>query len=511
MKSSGSARAGTRCARLLDLIIGQSELRVLGDPSTVVSGIQYDSRLIEPGDLFVAIPGGHFDGHAFVLDALGRGAAAIMVNEPIDFDVPALVAPDTRAWLPRVAATFFGHPSCQIGVVGITGTDGKTTTSYLVDAILREEGLTTGLVGTVSVRIADEVVDHETRQTTPESVDLQRYLRAMVDAGVNWSILEATSHGLDLHRLDEIRFTIGAVTNVTHEHLEHHKTIAAYRRAKGILFERVAAEGGTAVVNLDDEGAREMLHYATGAAVLTYSMSDAAAEIRAEEVELGVTGSTFRLATPRGGAEIDLPLVGGFNVANALCAVGVSLAIGIDVDAIARSLRRAAPVPGRMARLDLGQPFTVIVDYAHTPESLTKVLDLLHSLNPGGRLLAVSGSAGDRDTTKRPMQGAVSARIADVSVFTTEDPRYEDPDKIIEEIADGAAAAGAVAGRDYHCVTDRREAVRLALSLARPGDCVLLAGKGHERSIIWGHEKRPWDEARVATELLAEMGFGVDR
>jgi UDP-N-acetylmuramoyl-L-alanyl-D-glutamate--2,6-diaminopimelate ligase len=510
MSPQDSPRNVQRWAQLAQLVAGQPALRIIGDPATLVTDVQYDSRLIRPGDLFVALRGGHFDGHDYIQEAIRRGAAAVMAEASAPKGVPSIVAPDTRAWLPLIAARYFDQPSLALQVIGITGTDGKTTTSYLVDSILRDAGVETGLVGTVSVRVAGSVVDHETRQTTPESLDLQRHLRAMVDAGVEWAILEATSHGLDLHRTDEIRFTIGAVTNVTHEHLEHHKTIAAYRRAKGILFERVGDAGGTAVVNLDDEGARGMLRFAGGAMTLTFGVRDQGADVRAVEVKQDVSGSVFRLISPAGEVNVRLPLVGGFNVANALCAVGVTLAAGVPIDQIGRSLERASPVPGRMARVDFGQPFSVIVDYAHTPDSLKKVLELLRTLNPGGRLLAVSGSAGDRDRTKRPLQGEVSARLADVSVFTTEDPRFEDPDEIIEQIAVGAERAGAVRNRDYHCVTDRREAIRLAFSVARPGDCILLAGKGHERSIIWGHVKRPWDEAAVARELLAEMGYGTN-
>jgi UDP-N-acetylmuramoyl-L-alanyl-D-glutamate--2,6-diaminopimelate ligase len=313
---------------------------------------------------------------------------------------------------------------------------------------------------------------------------------------------------LDLHRLDEIQFSIGAVTNVTHEHLEHHKNIAAYRRAKGILFERVAAANGTVVINLDDDGAREMLCYAGNARRLTYSMEPDKGDIRAESINVGVSGSRFSLVTPVGTTEVAFPYLGGFNVANALCAVGVALAAGIDLPTVVASLLDAPSVPGRMARIDCGQPFTVVVDYAHTPESLTKVLSLLRDLNPDGRLIAVSGSAGDRDRTKRPLQGEASARLADVSVFTTEDPRFEDPDAIIDDIAAGARRIGKEAGRAFVQVTDREEAIREAFARAKPGDVVLLAGKGHERSIIWGHEKRPWDEARVAMNVLQEMGFG---
>jgi UDP-N-acetylmuramoyl-L-alanyl-D-glutamate--2,6-diaminopimelate ligase len=262
------------------------------------------------------------------------------------------------------------------------------------------------------------------------------------------------------------------------------------------------------VVNLDDEGARAMLSYVGTARVLTYSMEPEKGDLRAEATQVGVNGSRFSLVTPVGTAEVAFPYLGGFNVANALCAVGVALAAGIDLSTIAESLTVAPPVPGRMVRVDCGQPFTVVVDYAHTPDSLTKVLTLLRNLNPTGRLIAVSGSAGDRDPTKRPMQGEVSAQLADFSVFTTEDPRFEDPDAIIDEIAAGARRIGKKSGRDFVQVTDRTEAIREAFARAKPGDVVLLAGKGHERSIIWGHEKRPWDEARVARTVLQEMGYG---
>jgi len=498
--------ARTRTKTLAELVAGRHDLRIHGEPCTTVNEISFDSRRVQPGNLFVALRGSYFDGHDYVGDAIQRQAAAVMVEGAPPEQIPAIVAADTREALAAISAAFFEWPSRELGVVGITGTDGKTTTSYLVEAILREAGHRTGLVGTVSVRIADRIIDHEARQTTPESTDIQRYLRLMADQGCTWAVLEATSHGLDLHRLDHVRFSIGAVTNITREHLEHHKTIAAYRRAKGILFDRVAEARGTAVINLDDEGARAMLTHAAGAKILTYGI-ETTANVMAKDVRSGVDGSQFHLVTQAGEADVRLPLVGPFNVANALCATAVGLAAGVPLEQIVDTLEHAPIVPGRMMRVDSGQPFTVIVDYAHTPDSMTKVLRLLRELNPGGRLIAVSGSAGERDLTKRPLQGEASARLADISIFTTEDPRFEDPDKIIEEIAAGAARIGAVRGTDYHCVTDRREALRLALSLARPGDCVALLGKGHERSIIWGLEKRPWDEAGVARELLHEMGY----
>jgi UDP-N-acetylmuramoyl-L-alanyl-D-glutamate--2,6-diaminopimelate ligase len=397
----------------------------------------------------------------------------------------------------------------QLRVIGITGTDGKTTSAYLVDHILRSAGVKTGMVGTVAIRIGDHEDLHPSRQTTPESSDIQRYLRQMVDASVRWVILEATSHGLAMHRLDQVRFDIAAVTNITREHLDYHRTVENYRRAKAALLERVAARSGVAVINADDAGSRAVEHFATGATIVRYSSTGVAADLRALDVRATGGGSTFVLdAGSRGRAPCTLPLIGEFNVANALCAAGISLAAGINLDTIAAALATAPPVPGRMLRVEAGQPFSVVVDYAHTPEAIEKVLTLLRRLHPSGKLIAVFGSAGERDIEKRPLQGAIAARLADVSVITSEDPRFEDADAIIAQIAAGAEAAGAEAGKSLHCRTDRRHAIQLALEIARPGDCVLLAGKGHEGSIIWGREKLPWDEAGVARELLRNGPYG---
>jgi UDP-N-acetylmuramoyl-L-alanyl-D-glutamate--2,6-diaminopimelate ligase len=498
-----------RTASVADLTASDSSLELIGDPEIVVRDVVYDSREVTSGALFAALPGADFDGHDFARQAIERGASALLVERPVPLDVPQLVARDSRRALANVAAAFFGNPAEKLGVIGVTGTDGKTTTSYLVEAILGQAGLTTGMIGTVALKIGDQVDLHATRQTTPESADIQRYLRQMVDAGVDWAVLEATSHGLDLHRLDRVRFRLAGVTNVTHEHLEHHKTVAAYRRAKALLFERTAAADGTSVVNQDDEGARDMLSYLDGAPAIRYSASGRGdADLVAERVELRSDGSDFDLAWQGVRAPVRLPLIGGFNVANALCAAGIALAAGMALDVVAAGLEHAPQVPGRMTRVELSQPFSVVVDYAHTPAALETILCLLRGLHPSGRLIAVFGSAGERDVTKRPMQGEVSARLADVTVVTSEDPRNEDAEAIIAEIAVGAVAAGARPGETLHLVTERREAVRLALSQARPGDCVLLAGKGHEQSIIWGREKRPWDEETVAREELRALGWG---
>lgn len=497
------------------LIAGLPTGRVTGDLGTPITDVCFDSRQARPGSLFVALRGGYTDGHRFLSDARVRGAVAALTeawDDEIDHYLAAATVDDTRAALPLVASRFYDHPSASLGMIGITGTDGKTTTSYLVDAMLRATGLRTGMIGTVSVRIGDRVVDHDTRQTTPESLEIQRTLARMRDERVEWAILEATSHGLALHRLDECAFDVGVVTNITHEHLEFHKTIAEYRRAKARLLERVDASRdrpypNSVVINRDDEGARSIVPFAGDSRVVWYSSLSAEADVTARDIRMSAAGTRFRLSVPEGEVEVQLRLVGRFNVDNALAAAGVGSVLGLSPEHIARGLESLDGVPGRLRRVDQGQPFTVLVDYAHTPDSLEKILALVRGLVPG-RVIAVFGSAGERDRTKRPLQGAVSAKLADFSIFTSEDPRFEDPDQIIEEIAAGARECGAVEGRDYLKIEDRRRAIGEAFDRARAGDAVVLAGKGHEQCIIYGSERRPWDETEEALLALAERGFG---
>lgn len=495
-------------SNLRSLQAATPDARLSGAGKVEITGISYDSRTVCPGDLFVALVGADFDGHAFIPEAVARGAAALLLERDADTSVPQLIVANSRAALSGIANEFFRRPSRELGVIGITGTDGKTTTSFITDHILRTAGRRTGLIGTIAVRIGDEEDVHASRQTTPESNDVQKYLRQMADANVDWAILEATSHGLAMHRLDHVEFQIGAVTNITHEHLDYHGTVAAYRRAKGTLLERVALNQGAVILNADDEGAMSVAPLAAGATLLRYSTHGADADIHAIDIEVTGSGSSFRLKTPGySGQHLRLPLIGAFNIENALCATGIALAAGIPLSETIAALQSTPPVPGRLARVDMGQPFNLIVDYAHTPDSLTKVLALLRELNPGGRLIAVFGSAGERDITKRPLQGGVSAKLADITIVTSEDPRNENPEAINEHIAKGAEAAGAQRGVNLFLDVDRRDAVRRAIGLAKPGDCILLAGKGHEQSIIWGLEKLPWDEAEVARELLAEAGY----
>lgn len=490
-----------------DLVEEIPNARFVGPGGEAISGIIYDSRLVQPGDLFAALPGSDLDGHAFISSAQERGAAALLVERQVASTLPQIVVGDSRSALACLAAAFYQHPSREIGVIGITGTDGKTTTSHILDHLLRSTGAKTGLIGTVAIRIGDREDLHASRQTTPESTDVQRLLREMATAGLDWAVLEATSHGLAMHRLDHVRFQIGAVTNVTHEHLDYHGSLERYRQAKAILLQRVAEASGVVVTNADDTGARAIERFADGAQVIRYGIIDPSATVRAHEVRPSSTGSRFDLEVEnRERAPVFLPLIGEFNVYNALCAAAIAIGAGFEPDAIARAIETVPSVPGRMTLVAGGQPFSVVVDYAHTPDSLAKVLRLLRNLHSDGRLIAVFGSAGERDVEKRPLQGAVAARLADIAVVTSEDPRFEDADEIIAQIAAGAEAAGAVQEQSVYRRTERRDAIRLAFSLAGPGDCVLLAGKGHEGSIIWGSEKRPWDETRVARELIAELG-----
>ena len=502
---------GRRTKPLKVLIDATEAIRVSGDDTVAVNGIAYNSKDVQPGNLFVALRGGYTDGHFYIDNALANGAVAVLVEEAVSQDIPYIVARNSRAALADVSARFYDDPSRELKVIGITGTDGKTSTSLLVEAMLARSGQRTGLIGTVSIKIGDEIVDHETRQTTPESLEIQRMLRRMIDDGVEWVVLEATSHGLDLHRLDHVEFNIGAVTNITHEHLEHHGTIAAYWRAKAQLFERIGRPGGHAIVNADDEGAMSVLPYCDGLAITRFGIDRSDVNLAADDVSLGIDGSRYRLTARSFAGNVRSPLLGHFNVANSLCAAGIASAAGVDGDAIIRTLEHPPVISGRMDSIEEGQPFKVIVDYAHTPASLEKVLTLLRSLDrEGGRLIVVSGSAGERDVAKRAIQGSVCAKFADISVFTNEDPRNEPAEEIIAQIADGAKHEGAVEGEDFFQIVERRDAVFHAVSMALPGDTILLAGKGHERSIIWNGVKQPWDEAAVAREALAVLGYRKD-
>jgi UDP-N-acetylmuramoyl-L-alanyl-D-glutamate--2,6-diaminopimelate ligase len=491
---------------------GASELH--GAVNLPVTSVAYDSRKATPGALFVALPGDYVDGHDYLRDALSRGAVAALV-ERVTPDLEGFRAwarvDNTREALAPLAAAFYDNPGDSLGVIGVTGTDGKTTTTYLIDAMLRAAGHTTGMIGTVAIRIADELVDHDTRQTTPESLDVQQLLAEMRASRVDWAVLEATSHALALYRLNCCPFDIGVVTNVTREHLDFHGDIEGYRAAKARLLQRVRDRDDRpyatgAVLNADDEGTLAIAHERGDVRTVWYSSRGPQVDLRAEAVEQHARGTRFRLRAGDDVATVDLKLIGLFNVENALAAAGVGRLLGLSLGQIAVGLGSLRSVPGRLQRVDAGQPFQVVVDYAHSPASLRLAIELVRNVTRG-RVIAVFGSAGERDRGKRAVQGRVSAELADVSILTSEDPRFEDPMSIIDQIAGGAREIGAREGRDYYRIENRRLAIEQAFSLARPGDAVLLAGKGHEQCMIYGSQRRPWDETTEAREALAALGY----
>lgn len=477
----------------------------------VVRAVTYDSRAVEPGALFVAIRGFHRDGHDFVADAVARGAVALVAERAVAATVPLAVVPDTRFALSALAAEFYDHPTKKLRLVGVTGTDGKTTTVHLVSDVLEAAGGRTGFQTTVDFKLCAARWENETRQTTQEAVEVHRLFAELLVAGGTWGVLEATSHALALRKLAHCHVDIAVFTNLSPEHLDFHGTMQEYLAAKGLLFEMLgrSADKGvpkTAVLNADDPHWRYLADRSQARA-LTYGI-EALADVQATILAEGPEGTRFRLDSPEGKTEIALPLVGRFNVANALAAAAAGMAAGASLEAIRAALERAVPVRGRLERVEAGQPFSVIVDYAHTADSLRKVLGLLRPLTRGA-LIAVFGSAGERDRAKRPQMGRVAAELADYFVITQEDPRLEDRGRILAEIEAGAREAGVARGERYAVIDDRREAIAHAIARAREGDIVVLCGKGHEASIIVGEAKLPWDEVAAAREALRAAGYAA--
>ena len=484
-----------------------------------VRGITHDSRAVEPGMLFVAVPGQQHDGHDFVPAAVEAGAAAVIVETPLaGVAAPQVVVEATRPALASAAAWWYGDPSHELTVVGVTGTDGKTTTCYLAVAALEAAGRRTGMIGTIATRVGGHTGTNAVHATTPEAPELQATLRRMVDAGDQVAVIETTSHALALERVASVAYDVAILTNVTHEHLELHGTWEAYRGAKLSLFDALRSARrvtkpepvhATAIVNLDDPSAGLFIGTArdAGARVVTYG-TEGAADVRARRISEDAGGIHAEVDAPGGPGSLDLRLAGRFNVHNALAVVALGEALGLDPDAVRAGMAGLEVVPGRMERVDGGQPFGVIVDFAHSPASLATVLDLLApaAAARGGGLIAVFGSAGERDTAKRPQMGRIAAERARLVVVTDEDPRGEDRAAILDEIARGAEAAGRRRGHDLLLIPDRRQAIAAAFEAARPGDIVVLAGKGHERSIIGPDGEQPWDERAVAQELLAALG-----
>ena len=485
----------TTLADLIPLLPG-ARLRAGADAATAVVDVAHDSRDAGPGVLFACRPGATRDGHDFASDAAAAGAAALLSERELPLPVPQLVVPSVAAALGPVAAAVHGRPSEALLLLGVTGTNGKTTTAFLLEAALRAAGHVTGLIGTVETRVAGEVV-HGVR-TTPEATDLQRLLARMRDRGATAAAMEVSSHGLALGRVAGTRFAAVLFTNLTQDHLDFHGDLEAYFAAKASLFAPAYAPVG--LVNVDDAWGRRLLDRAT-TPVRTLSPSGAAADVRAVEVVAGAAGARFTAEVLGRRVPASTRLPGGFNVANAVAAIGTAALAGIDPAVAAEGVAALEGVPGRMERVDAGQPFTVLVDYAHTPDSLDNVLRAARGITrpPDGRVLVVVGCGGDRDRGKRPLMGRAAASLADLAVLTSDNPRSEDPQAILDAVVAGAAE---VAGARWLVEPDRRAAISEALAAARPGDVVVVAGKGHETYQELADRTIDFDDRAVARAWL---------
>jgi UDP-N-acetylmuramoyl-L-alanyl-D-glutamate--2,6-diaminopimelate ligase len=480
-----------RQMRLADVIVSTplaaGELEVLD--------LAYDHREVREGTLFFCVPGHTRDGHDFAAAAAASGAVALVVQHPVEVNCPQVQVADVRAAMAQAAAAFYGHPSQALKVVGVTGTNGKTTTAFLMRALLEAGGLRCGLLGTVKRVVGG--VEYPVARTTPEAIDLQRELRAMLDAGDRACAMEVSSHALALRRADGVHFAAAIFTNLTQDHLDFHGTMEAYFQAKRRLFCELAPD--VAVINVDDPYGARLAAELPGA--ITFALGRDA-DYRAVELDSGPGGSGFRVLAPDTSILVRSPLSGRFNVANVLGALAAARALGVDLKRAVEAIASAGQVPGRFEAVEEGQPFTVLVDYAHTPDSLANVLTAARELTTG-RVHVAFGCGGDRDRGKRPLMGQIATALADRVIITSDNPRSEDPEAIVAEIAAGA-------GEGARIEVDRRRAIAEVLAGAAPGDVVVIAGKGHEQGQeIAGGVKLPFDDVTVARELLRGAALGA--
>lgn len=473
-------------------------------PDHEVFGITSDSRQVKPGDIFVSVPGARVDGHQFIGMAVERGAVAIVAERPFDVlaGIGAAVVPDARRALSALADRLYGSPSQKLNMVGITGTNGKTTIAFLVKSVVDAAGRLPGVIGTAGMMLGDEVLEAKSGYTTPEAPTVQRLLAQMVQRHADVAAMEVTSHALEQHRVADCRFDVAIFTNLTHEHLDYHKDMETYFAAKAKLFQMLQP-GAVAVINIDDPyGRRFVEQVPAGVTVWTYGFSPEAS-IRAEGLELSGRGVSYRLVTPAGEAQVVAPyLFGAYNVSNALAAIGTGLALGYGLEACVAAMRTAKGAPGRFEAVDCGQDFTVVVDYAHTPDGFEKLLrDVVRIKEPGAKVTMVFGSAGHRDQTKRPDMGRIAGDYCDVLVLTEEDPRTEDAMEISRQIASGVRRDAV----EIHLIEDRMEAIDFAVQSARPGDILLITGKGNETDLEVQHPTDWHGDVPAAEAALSRL------
>lgn len=482
--------------RLQSLLQALPFAKVEGENSNPeITAIEQDSRKVTPGTLFICIEGDNFDGHSFASEAEAKGAVAIVAQKPVTVNIPVIYVRDTIRAQAVLAARFYGHPSEQLYVIGVTGTNGKTSVTHMLDHMFHETGKKTGLIGTLYMKIGSETLP--TVNTTPDSLTLQKTYRKMLNQGVEIVNMEVSSHGLINGRVRGTDFDVAVFTNLSQDHLDFHGSMDEYRNVKGLLFSQLGNRYGAkpkyAVLNADDPVST---HYQaiTPAHVLQYGIHNDA-DVRAENIEFSGKGTTFDLITPVGTGKVLVPLLGLFNVYNLLAVISCGIIYGLELDVIIDSLKTFTGVAGRFELVDEGQPFPVIVDYAHTPDSLENVLKTVQSLAQG-KIFVIVGCGGDRDRKKRPIMAQIACRYADQAIFTSDNPRSEDPRAIIHDMEAG------VSGQDYVVIVDRADAIEHAVSRAERGDVVLIAGKGHETYQIIGNQVLDFDDREVARKAI---------
>lgn len=484
---------------LRDLLVPLPDFTVKGTLDVEISGIFYDSRQVQPGGIFVCISGYRADGHAYIDQALAKGAKVVVVEKPVEMQqgVSYLTVRDTRRALAALACSYYDFPADELNLIGVTGTNGKTSTTYLTRAILKKHGEKVGLLGTIANLVGDEVIP--AHHTTPESSDLQQLFRGMVQAKVTYAVMEVSSHALELQRVAGCEYDVAIFTNLTQDHLDFHPSLEAYLEAKAKLFKGLGPGNKKrckyAVINYDDQYF-QYLASRTRVPVISYGLKQGAA-YRATDVEIRMDGISYTVQYPGGSFALNLKLGGKFSVYNSLAACAVGLEEGVPPELVKTALEEMQGIPGRFQLLNCGQDFAVVVDYAHTPDSLENVLHTARQVTPG-RVIVVFGCGGDRDRTKRPIMGATAARLGDYCIVTSDNPRTENPRSIIADIEAGMTGSTA----PYQVVEDRRKAIKTALAMAEPGDMVVIAGKGHENYQIIGEQVIPFDDAAVAKEIL---------
>ncbi|WP_044896123.1 UDP-N-acetylmuramoyl-L-alanyl-D-glutamate--2,6-diaminopimelate ligase [Bacillus alveayuensis] len=477
------------------------QYHVYGEQNPTISSIEMDSRKVTKGSLFVCIKGYTVDGHDFALEAINRGAAAILAERKVHVkdDIPVIIVKNTKRAMAILADAFYGQPTHKLHLIGVTGTNGKTTTTHMIEKILKEAGKNTGLIGTMYIKIKEK--QYDVKNTTPESLTLQSMFKKMIDENVTNAVMEVSSHALHMGRVHGCDFDVAVFTNLSQDHLDYHHTMDEYRNAKGLLFAQLGnayhhEKPKFAILNGDDLASKYYEHL-TSAHIITYGI-DAECDIMAKNIKMSATGTMFTLVTPDGTYPVQMKLVGKFNVYNVLAAIAATLVSGISIETILKAVQSLEGVRGRFELVNEGQNFTVIIDYAHTPDSLENVLKTVKQF-VDHKIFVVIGCGGDRDPSKRPKMAQVAVKYADVPIFTSDNPRSEDPLAILKDMESG------VEGEYFHSIVNREQAIYFAIANAKKGDCIVIAGKGHETYQQIGSETFEFDDKKVAIHAIREL------